>query len=112
MQTRTPQKNGVLGVLGVPKTLQANNGVAYSHGTPLVKGWNTWCSEHQWCSASGGGWLNTSERIEAAPAAGQTEHDAGPVPSCWPLLMSRTMEHKQTRARAVAPQTGAWGSYE
>ena len=109
MRTRTPWKTGVPGVLGVPQTLKANNHGAYSHGTQLAKGWNTWCSEHQWCSVPGGGWRNTSGRIDAAPAASQTEHDAGPVLSCWPLLMGCSVELRQAPARGLLPQAGVWG---
>lgn len=111
MRHRTPQKTGVPGVLCVPQAMKPSNGVALSHGTQLAKDWNTWCSEHQWCSVPGGGWRNTSGRIEAAPAARQAEHDAGPVLSCWPLLMGCAMEHKQARARGIVLQPGVRGGY-
>ena len=64
MQTRRPQKTGVLGVFCVPKVRKVRYGGAFSHGTQLASGWNTRCSEHQMCSMPGGSWWNTSGHVE------------------------------------------------
>ena len=48
---RHPLKSGVLGVIGVPESLEASNGAGFSDGTPAAQGRNTLCSEHQSCSA-------------------------------------------------------------
>lgn len=50
MHSHTHQETGVLGVLGVPKSLQATPNRTYSHGTPNKKSRNTKLQEHQWCS--------------------------------------------------------------
>jgi len=51
MPTLPTRKCGVLGVLGVPKLLKASNYGACSEGTQTPHRWNTWCSEHLWCSS-------------------------------------------------------------
>lgn len=89
MRTRTPRKTGVPGVLGVPQWLEASNGGAFSDGTQLRRGWNTWCSEHQLCSVIEGASWNTSGRFEIAPAADQTEHDTSPALPWWPIDLKR-----------------------
>lgn len=43
------KKTGVLGVLGVPGTLQGRNYGGCSRGTPLRKMWNTSAQEHKRC---------------------------------------------------------------
>lgn len=48
---RYPLKSGVLGVIGVPESLEASNDAGFSEGTPAEQGPNTSCSEHQSCSA-------------------------------------------------------------
>lgn len=111
MQTRTPRKTGVPGVLGVPRFLEARHGGAFSDGTQLQARWNTWCSEHQWCSVNKGARWNTSGRFEIAPAAGQAEHDTSPALPWWPMWLGRTMEHKQALARGIARALGAWGEH-
>lgn len=50
MQTRTPQKNGVLGVHCVPCPLKASIGGAFSDGTLMRKRLNTKHQEHDLCS--------------------------------------------------------------
>lgn len=50
MHFRTPQKNGVLGVPRVLKSLKAPPNKAYSLGTPTKKSRNTKLQEHQRCS--------------------------------------------------------------
>lgn len=59
MRTLTPKKTGVLSVLGVPETLKATHGKAFSHGTPTAKHWNTKPKEHQLCSSQDASKTNT-----------------------------------------------------
>ena len=69
---RIPSKIGVPGVPGVPETLKATNGAAFSAGTPAQSMRNTGCSEHKWCST-----------FRALPL----EHTQPPCSACRPVAL-------------------------
>lgn len=75
MKTSIRLKAGVLGVLGVPKALEAKNHEVCSQGTPLPKRRDTKTPEHPRCS------LNEAAR----PVRPSTPTQAS-SPSCWPLF--------------------------
>ena len=75
MKMLTSQKTGVLGVLGVPKTLEARGYMACSQGTHLDKRRNTKVPEHERCSM-----------IEAALPVPQPTPAQTPSPSCGPIF--------------------------
>ena len=84
MRIRNHQKFGVLGVLGVPESLQPFNREAFSHGTQSAKLQNTCVPEHQLCSENtamrgnttppqflpaGRSWVGLNGRTPAQPGA-------------------------------------------
>ena len=111
MQTRTPRKTGVPGVLGVPRWLEASNGGAFSDGTQLQARWNTWCSEHQWCSVNKGARWNTPGAADAVTTPRRTEHDTSPALPWRPVESSPAMEYKQASALGLVWTPGARGAH-